>query len=168
MPINAPRDWCTLIVSAQEDHIFQMAIPFSKRGCILTRTAINVDWSPWEWVNPPMELGEEYRTTKRHNGQVVYTKLLSYDPKSFTAQTVLLPHEISNFRVGLSINVMWNKDGTQWRHFPSIYYGDTAWNGHTYWHGTENICFECGSILRQFIENSGWNVRVLLEYTKEM
>lgn len=125
-------------------------------------------WSEWEYINPPMELGVEYCTTKRHNGQAVYTKLLSYNPKSFTAQTVLLPHEISNFRVGLSINVMWNKDGMQWRHFPSVYYSDTAWNGHAYWHGTENICFECGSTLRQFIENSGWNVRVLLEYTKEM
>lgn len=141
---------------------------WSMHGSIIKRELENGSWKPYEWVNPPMVIGQEYRTTKRHNGQTVYAKLLSYNPKSFTAQTVLLPHEISNFRVGLSINVMWNKDGAQWRHFPSVYYGDTAWNGHAYWHGTENICFECGSTLRQFIESSGWNVRVLLEYTKEM
>lgn len=30
----------------------------------------------WEWVNPPMELGVEYRTKERYNGLPVYTKLL--------------------------------------------------------------------------------------------
>lgn len=31
-----------------------------------------------EWANPPMVAGVEYRTTKRHNGQPVYTKLIDY------------------------------------------------------------------------------------------
>ncbi len=31
-------------------------------------------WSPWEWVNPPMELGVEYRTTERYLGKPVYVK----------------------------------------------------------------------------------------------
>lgn len=30
-----------------------------------------------EWVNPPMELGVEYRTNRRHNGKAVYTKRIS-------------------------------------------------------------------------------------------
>ena len=30
-----------------------------------------------EWINPPMELGVEYRTTERWNGNVVYTKLVN-------------------------------------------------------------------------------------------
>lgn len=40
----------------------------------------NVDetWSEWEWVNPPMELGVEYRTTERWNGKPVYTKLVDF------------------------------------------------------------------------------------------
>ncbi len=29
-----------------------------------------------EWLNPPMVLGEEYRTMKRHNGKAVYTKFI--------------------------------------------------------------------------------------------
>lgn len=33
-------------------------------------------WSEWAWHNPPMTLGTEYRTTKRHNGKAVYAKLL--------------------------------------------------------------------------------------------
>lgn len=31
-------------------------------------------WSEWEYLNPPMELGVEYRTTERYLGKPVYTK----------------------------------------------------------------------------------------------
>ena len=31
-------------------------------------------WQPWEWVNPPMQLGVEYRTTERYKGKPVYIK----------------------------------------------------------------------------------------------
>jgi hypothetical protein len=34
-------------------------------------------WSEWEYVNPPMYPGVEYRTTKRRNGKAVYTKLVN-------------------------------------------------------------------------------------------
>ena len=36
-------------------------------------------WSEWEWVNPPMHLDVEYRTTERWNGKVVYTQLINAD-----------------------------------------------------------------------------------------
>ena len=32
-----------------------------------------------EWFNPPMKLGEEYRTTERYQGKPVYTMLLQFD-----------------------------------------------------------------------------------------
>lgn len=31
------------------------------------------NWLPFEWVNPPMVLGKEYRTVERWNGKPVYT-----------------------------------------------------------------------------------------------
>lgn len=34
-------------------------------------------WGEWEWVNPPMILGVEYRTTERYQGKAVYTKLVN-------------------------------------------------------------------------------------------
>ena len=37
-------------------------------------TAPNNSFSPWEWVNPPMRLGIEYRTTERYLGKPVYVK----------------------------------------------------------------------------------------------
>ena len=32
-------------------------------------------WQSWEWVNPPMILGTEYRTTERYLGKPVYTQV---------------------------------------------------------------------------------------------
>ena len=33
-------------------------------------------WSPWDWVNPPMEMGVEYRTTELYLGKPVYFKVV--------------------------------------------------------------------------------------------
>ena len=33
-------------------------------------------WHPWEWENPPMQPGEEYRTTERYNGEAVFARLV--------------------------------------------------------------------------------------------
>lgn len=33
-------------------------------------------WGVWEWDNPPMNLGEEYRTIERYMGKPVYAKLV--------------------------------------------------------------------------------------------
>lgn len=47
-------------------------------GCIASRYYNNMlqAWSPWEWINPPMQLGAEYRTAERYNGKPVYLKLV--------------------------------------------------------------------------------------------
>ena len=39
------------------------------------------NWGEWEYVNPPMLDGVEYRTTERYNGKAVYAKLteIEYD-----------------------------------------------------------------------------------------
>lgn len=38
----------------------------------------NSEWGPWEWVNPPMALGVEYRTTERWLGYPVYVKTINF------------------------------------------------------------------------------------------
>ena len=35
-------------------------------------------WVDWEWINPPMLTGVEYRTTERYKGKAVYTKLINF------------------------------------------------------------------------------------------
>lgn len=42
---------------------------------VISRCCNGGAWQPWEWVNPPMELGVEYRTTERWNGKPVYTMM---------------------------------------------------------------------------------------------
>ena len=36
----------------------------------------STNWQPWEWVNPPMAAGVEYRTTERYLGKQVYVKVV--------------------------------------------------------------------------------------------
>lgn len=58
-------------------------------GGYLHRDKWDGTWQPWEWVNPPMNLGVEYRTTERWNGKVVYTKLVNYGGlPNYTTYTV--------------------------------------------------------------------------------
>jgi len=45
-----------------------------REGIIATRTGEVNSFPTWEWVNPPMTQGVEYRTTERHEGKVVYKR----------------------------------------------------------------------------------------------
>lgn len=47
-------------------------------GQVIRRIHTENGWQPWEWENPPMALGVEYRTTERWNGKAVYTKLINF------------------------------------------------------------------------------------------
>ena len=50
---------------------------YGTRGLKLERHKINGTWQGWEWINPPMISGVEYRTTKRYNSKPVYCKYIS-------------------------------------------------------------------------------------------
>lgn len=41
---------------------------------VAERRMFSGEWKPWEWVNPPMALGVEYRTTDRMAGKAVYKR----------------------------------------------------------------------------------------------
>ena len=45
-------------------------------GCGIKRYKSSGVWYPWEWVNPPMALGYEYKTIERYNKNPVYAKLV--------------------------------------------------------------------------------------------
>ena len=69
------------------------------------------NWRTWEFDNPPMASGTEYRTTERWNGKVVYTKLLTYKTTSALsgATTTKIAHGISNLDTA-SLRVEWTTD----------------------------------------------------------
>lgn len=45
---------------------------------ICRRYYVNSEWSPWEYITPPMQLGVEYRTVERYNGKPVYAKAINF------------------------------------------------------------------------------------------
>ena len=71
------------IVGTAED---QIQYAYDRRGSTGAETARLLQrrvcdggtWKPWEYVNPPMTLGVEYRTTERYMGKPVYTKAVNF------------------------------------------------------------------------------------------
>lgn len=62
----------------------------------LRRVCTNGVWSPWEWVNPPMQLGVEYRTIERYQQVPIYTKAVNFGAApNATSKTV--EHGITGF-----------------------------------------------------------------------
>ena len=58
----------------------------------------NKVWGEWEWVNPPMALGEEYRTTERYMSKPVYAKAINFgELPNNSAKAVA--HGISNMDI---------------------------------------------------------------------
>ena len=45
-------------------------------GCQIKRVCVAQEWQPWEWVNPPLRNGVEYRTTERFWERPVYYKIV--------------------------------------------------------------------------------------------
>lgn len=61
-------------------------------------------FSEWEWVNPPMSLGVEYRTTERWNGEAVYSKLINFGAMP-NASEKIIGHGVSGMKQPLSVSV---------------------------------------------------------------
>ena len=77
----------------------------------------DVDWMPWEWVNPPMLSGEEYRTIERYMGNPVYTRMIT---ANFNAPGVIRITEIQN--VGAKRLVGFSSSVDNWS-IPTVTYG---------------------------------------------
>lgn len=71
-------------------------------GCCMKRIYQDGVWQPWEWINPPMASGVEYRTTERWQGKPVYVKLLSLGNLPNATEKAVY-HNIANLDYPLSI-----------------------------------------------------------------
>ena len=56
-------------------------------GRTLQRSWYAGQLNPWEWVNPPMKVGVEYRTTERFLGESVYVKMVDVELTSDSANS---------------------------------------------------------------------------------
>lgn len=83
---TALASYATLVhVSAAESTCVQESYDptdSTLHGTVLRRTVYGLGAGaqiyPWEWVNPPMHLGVEYRTTERYLGKPVYVKTVNF------------------------------------------------------------------------------------------
>lgn len=147
---NTPTgNWCYgLHVNRNDSNAFQLLTnEFSEKEFAL-RKKISGVWQPWEWVNPPMKSGVEYRTTKRYMEKPVYAKLVNFGAMPNTAAKTLA-HGISDVQYVVSLS----GDGN-WSNLIGYRYVDYAYADST------NIYIKSNADL------STMYAHVVMEYTK--
>lgn len=82
-PSNAAGYWWIIYAIVNVAVMYQFAYAVEEASGVLMGTVAQRskksaadDWTPWEYINPPTNLGVEYRTTERYLGKPVYTKLV--------------------------------------------------------------------------------------------
>lgn len=109
------------------------------------RVKQNGTWGDWEWVNPPMVVDTEYRTTERYRDKPVYAKLVDFGA---------LPNESSKM-------VTYYGGGSGSTGVVSI----TGWI-------SDGCCISAGynrdmsraSSAGLYLDNTGYNIRIKTEY----
>ena len=80
-----------VIAMGKDGQVLQRITRCSAEATVYERQYYSYKWHEWEVVNPPMVVGEEYRTTERYMGKPVYTKLIFCDTLPNTTYK-LFPH----------------------------------------------------------------------------
>ena len=65
----------------------------------------------WEYVNPPMQLGVEYRTTERYRGKPVYQKLIDFGAlpnKTQKSVSIFAQGETNTMECGIDVKLISN------------------------------------------------------------
>lgn len=137
---------------------------FETYTTIAIRYRFGSEWQPWEYINPPMALGVEYRTTERYLGKPVYVKLIDCGnlPDGTTKEVA---HGITNldFIVGAQAIASNSSSGFNGHtYLPAIYNGSLTdrWTDYLAGIDTKNIRIFCGGGL------AGCLVYVTFKYTK--
>ena len=109
-------------------------------------------WTPWEFENPRLAAGKEYRTTERFNGKPVYAKLLDFGALP-NATTKTVAHSITNLATVLECTPI----------------EKTLTNGSPYLVRsgiTEVYCSGTNAVVVSSTNLSSYSVYVKLKYTK--
>lgn len=123
-------------------------------GYDAVRYMIGGIWQPWEYVNPPMQLGVEYRTTERFMSRPVYTKLIDCGQLS---DGKIVNHGIENYQYTVRY-----QGYRSYQALPSIYNKnlDDSWSSYVAVVSATQIQFACGT------SAAGGACQVQLWYTK--
>lgn len=107
-------------------------------------------WMPFEWENPPMELGIEYRTTERWDRKPVYTQLINFGLLP-NASRKTISHNIPNIQKVVDIVATANNGAIM---------NDMELAGSNF--TANNSVIACQSS----VDQSSFTAMVLLKYTK--
>ena len=117
-------------------------------------------WKPWEYVNPPMVIGVEYRTTERYLGNPVYVKLVDCGAlPNATTKIVEYGDSVCRPIFGYGISPSSNT-------FPSVNYGGglaesfNSLNLVSLWLNGNAVLIACGG------DRSALNAYVFVKYWK--
>ena len=78
-PITVQTTFSLEVISMGKDgQLLQRLTRCSEEATVYERQYYSSAWHEWECVNPPMEVGVEYRTKERYMGKVVYTSLINF------------------------------------------------------------------------------------------
>lgn len=123
-------------------------------GCLCARTIYASIIYPWEWVNPLMQTGVEYRTTERFWGKPVYYKIVDCGQIADNKQ---VEHGIVNMRDCISFQGL--RGGMP---MPSISNNNLSdpWSFYVADVSRTKITLACGT------SAAGGNCHVMLKYTK--
>lgn len=126
----------------------------SRHGCLCVRTIYDSTIFPWEWVNPPMESGVEYRTTQRFQGRSVYYKIVDCGQIADNKQ---VKHGVANMRDCISFQGL--RGGMP---MPSISNNNLSdpWSFYVADVNSTKITLACGTTAAR------GNCHVILKYTK--
>lgn len=109
-PIEGKVYWTTLVLPHNTTQtIVQIAYrSTSNPTSFATRRMTDGAWGEWEYINPPMQAGVEYRTTERWGGKPVYRKYVSYvttnQGADGTVTGINIPHGISDLDNIIRVN----------------------------------------------------------------
>ncbi len=82
-----------LVLPLDTNAVTQMLFPIVENtSAVLIRRCVGGVWQEWEWPDPPMSPGVEYRTTERWDNKPVYTTLVDCDKLAVGANTVTTEH----------------------------------------------------------------------------
>ena len=96
--------WTVVAYKINGDYGVVQAIGYNGSAPSILYIRKAVSWGAWEWENPPMVYGTEYRTTERFNGKPVYVKAVRHGALSSGSQTIA--HGISNIDEVIGLDVM--------------------------------------------------------------
>ena len=86
---NCPCTYAGIFVAARDNnHATQFCFDYVTRE-IQRRVKSSGSWDSWEYVNPAMTVGTEYRTTERYKGKAVYTKLINCGTLPFNTSKIV-------------------------------------------------------------------------------